>query len=130
MHELVLIKKIVENAEAAAKKANINTVVTLNMRVGRMAGFEPEQLQFLFKTYEKSSSFSDTKLKVEEIPVELECTECRHVFIDERFDDFDFAHSVSHAPLAYTAPPCPKCGSNCPIIIRGRELELIDLEGE
>ena len=130
MHELALIQKIIENCEAAAEKANLKTVRTVRMRIGRMAGFEPDQLQFLFETYEKSPSFADTKLEVEEVPVELECPECKHLFSDDRFNDHDFAHTVSHAPLAYEPPECPKCKANGPDLVRGKELDLVDLEGE
>lgn len=130
MHELSLIKKIIDNVDAAAKKNNIAKVKTVRMRIGKMAGFEPEQLQFLFKTYEKSPALTDAELVVEEIPVELECPECKHLFIDEQFSDYEFAHTVSHAPMAYTPPSCPKCCANGPDIVRGRELDLVDLEGE
>lgn len=130
MHELSLIKKIIENVEAAAKKANIKNVKTVRMRIGVMAGFNPEQLNFLFKTYEKSASLSETVLEVEDIPVELECPECRHLFVDEQFNDPEFAHAVSHAPLSYAPPSCPKCGANGPQIVHGQELDLVDLEGD
>lgn len=130
MHELSLIKRIIDNVEAAAQKANLKMVKSVRMRIGKMAGFEPEQLQFLFKTYEKSPGFKDTILEVEEIPVELECPECKHTFIDAQFDNHEFAHTVSHAPMAYTPPSCPKCGANGPKIIKGRELDLVDMEGE
>lgn len=130
MHELALIQKIVENAGATAKKANLKKVFVIRMRVGKMSGLGTEHLNFLFDTYEKDPSLENSRLEIEEIPVELECTECKHKFIDERFDDHDFAHSVSHAPRAYLPPPCPKCRSEGPGLIRGRELELIDLEGE
>lgn len=130
MHELSLVKKIIENAESAAKKAGFKNVHLLRIRIGKMSGFEPEQLNFLFGTYEKDACFSGTRIEVEEIPVELECPECRHVFIDVRFDDHDFAHTVSHAPIAYTPPICPKCGTDWPEIIRGRELQIVEMEGD
>jgi len=130
MHELSIIKKIIENAESVAKKEGIKKVSLIRMRIGKMAGFEPEQLNFLFETYEKDACLNDTRLEIKEIPVELECPECRYVFTDGRFDDHDFAHTISHAPLAYAPPSCPKCGADGSIIIHGRELELIDMEGE
>ena len=76
MHEVALIQKIVENAEAAAKNAGIKNVSTLRMRIGKMSGLEPGQLEFLFQTYEKDAGLKETRLEVEEIPVELECPEC------------------------------------------------------
>lgn len=131
MHELALIKKIVENAEHTAKTAGIKNVSILRMRIGKMTGFKPDQLNFLFETYEKKERLKNTKLEVEDVSVALECSECKHTFIDKRFDDNDFAHSISHVPLAYEAPSCPKCGANNgQEIIRGRELDLVDLEGE
>lgn len=52
-----------------------------------------------------------------------------HEFHDGRFDDHDFAHDLAHAPLTYLPAPCPKCQSTDSDIIKGRELELIGLEG-
>ena len=130
MHELALIKKIIDNVEAAAKKASIGNVKIVRMRIGKMAGLEPDQLSFLYETYEKADCLKESKLEIEEIPVELECPECKHPFMDDRFNDYAFAHSVSHAPLVYSPPPCPKCGADGPIMIRGRELDLVNLDGE
>lgn len=130
MHEFPIVKKIVESAAEAAKKSNINNVKILRLRIGKMSGFEPGQLKFLFNTFEKDDSLKETKLDVEEIPVELECPECKNMYIDERFDDHEYAHTISHAPAAYEAPPCPKCGTNSPEIIHGRELDLTGLEGK
>jgi len=130
MHELALVKKIIESAEKAAKANNIKKVSVLRMRIGKMAGFAPDQLTFLFDTYEKDPCLDGTKLEVEEVEVELECPECKHAFIDKRFNDHDFAHTVSHAPIAYEAPSCPKCNANGPCIIHGKELDMINLDGE
>lgn len=127
MHELLTIKKIVESAEKAAKEANIGRVSTLRLRIGKMAGIDPSQFDFLFKTYEKPSSLKEATLEIEELPVELECQKCKETYIDERFDNRDFAHSISHAPLMYEAPACPKCKAGGPEIISGQELDLVHL---
>lgn len=130
MHELGMIQKIVDNAAAAATKAGLKNVKLLRMRIGKMAGFEPDQLQFLFDTYEKPVLLSSTKLEIEEIPVQLLCKKCGHKYIDHKFDDAVYAHEVSHTPYAYRPPQCPQCGSNEIEITHGKELELVDLEGE
>jgi hydrogenase nickel incorporation protein HypA/HybF len=130
MHELSIVKKIIETAADAAKKAKIKSVNVIRIKVGKMVGLEAEQLTILFDTFEKNDSFTETKLEIEEIPVELKCLKCGHFFTDERFNNHNFAHSTSHAPVAYESPPCPKCTADKAEIIRGQELDLIDLEGE
>lgn len=127
MHELLTIKKIVESAAKAAKEAKIDSVSTLKLRIGKMAGIDPSQLEFLFKTYAKPCSLKETTLEIEELSVDLECQKCKETYTDERFDNHDFAHSISHAPLMYEAPPCPKCKAVSPQIISGQELDLVHL---
>lgn len=130
MHELGLITKIIDNARNAAIKADINSVSVVRMKIGKMAGFEPEQLNFLFTTYEKDNRLKNAKLEIEEVPVKLRCTGCQHTFIDERFNDHAYAHAISHTPYAYVPPPCPKCHAINPEMINGKELYIVDLEGE
>ena len=130
MHELAIAQKIIAAADKAAEKNGIKSVRILRLRLGRMAAAHKEQLEFGFATYAKGSRLENAKLEVEEVMVELECERCRMLFNDVRFEDHDFAHTVAHAPMAYIAPACPKCGSEGAKVVRGQEMELIDLEGE
>lgn len=130
MHELAIVQKIVNAANKAAEDNGIKSVKVLRLRLGQMAAAHPEQLNFGFATYAKGSRLENARLEIEEVAVVLKCQKCGHEFHDKRFDDHDFAHSVAHAPLAYMPEACPKCGSEGSDIIRGKEMELIDLEGD
>ena len=130
MHELSIVQKIVAAANTAAEKNHISQVKTLKLRLGQMAAASPDQLNFGFETYDKGTRLAKAKLHVEEVKVLLECQNCRCQFGDPRFEDQDFAHTIAHAPMAYTPPPCPKCKNEDSRIVRGQEMELIGLEGE
>lgn len=129
MHELAIVQKIVNAANTAAEKNNIKRVKVLRLRLGQMAAAHPEQLQFGFETYAKGSRLEGAEFEIEEVRVELECNKCHVLFNDPRFDDDDFAHTIAHAPLAYLPPMCPN-GHEGAKIVKGQEMELIDLEGE
>lgn len=130
MHELAIVQKIVTAADKAAEANGISRVKKLRLRLGQMAAAHPEQLEFGFKTYAKGSRLEGTILEIEEIKIDLECDKCGSHFPDDRFNDHDFAHTVAHAPLAYLPPPCPECGSEGAKVVAGREIELVNLEGE
>jgi len=130
MHELAIVQKIVSAANSAAEKNGIAHVKRLSLRLGQVAAAHPDQLNFGFQTYAKGTRLSAAKLEIEEIKVLLECKNCHHRFGDARFDDHEFAHTIAHAPMAYTPPLCPKCNSEGAKIIKGQEMELVSIEGE
>lgn len=130
MHELAIVQKIIAAADKAAKENNIDRVSVLRLRLGQMAAAHPDQLNFGFATYAKGSRLEGAKLEIEEVKVELKCPKCGHLFGDARFNDHEFAHTVAHAPMAYTSPNCPKCGANDATVVHGQEMEMINLDGE
>lgn len=128
MHEFGIVQTIVEIVTKSAKEKSIEHVKNVHMDIGRMAGFDPEQLSFLFQNYNKEDALKDAKFIVNEIDVELKCSKCKHTYIDERFHDRNYAHRISHAPMSYESPNCPKCNNNSVKIVRGKELTLVRLE--
>jgi hydrogenase nickel incorporation protein HypA/HybF len=130
MHELSIAQKIIETIEAEAQKNNIAKVTSAKLKIGKMAAFQKEQLEFCLNTYEKNESLKDMRFEINEIPVELSCRRCGMRFRDERFNDHEFAHDIAHAPALYIPPECPSCKSNDVTVISGSEMELTSIEGE
>jgi len=130
MHELSIAQKIIETIEAEAIKNGMAKVRRAKLKIGRMAAFQKEQLEFCLSTYEKNPALEGMTFEITEIPVELVCNSCGKRFVDMRFDDEEFAHDVAHAPALYLPPPCPSCSSEGVSIVGGREMELTSIEGE
>lgn len=129
MHELAIAQRIIGVIEDEAAKNCITRVTSARLRIGRMAAFQKEQLEFCLASYEKAGTLEGMAFEVEEVPVELVCAACGKRFVDNRFDDEAFAHEVAHAPALYAPPPCPACGAAETEIIAGREMELASIEG-
>lgn len=130
MHELHIAQRIIDTIAAEAAKSNISKVRMAKLKIGKMAAFDKEQLEFALASSEKNETLEGMKFYVDEIPVELECKDCGHNFIDKRFDEMDFAHQIAHAPALYIPLKCPLCGSEDVAVICGSEMELISIEGE
>lgn len=130
MHELSIAQKIIETIETEAQKNNIARVVSAKLKIGKMAAFQREQLEFCLNTYEKNESLKDMRFDIDEIPVELLCRDCGMRFTDERFNDHEFAHDYAHAPGLYIPPRCPSCKSKDVTVVSGSEMELTSIEGE
>lgn len=129
MHELSIAQRIIEIIEAEAEKNGIAKVRRARLKVGKMAAFQREQLEFCLMSYEKGDALKGMVFDIEEISVKLECAKCKKIFDDGRFSDAEFAHEIAHAPLLYSPPNCPECGCVESEIVSGREMEIVEIEG-
>ena len=127
MHELAISDTICKIIKDEAQKRNMSSVKKAVLRIGVMNAFQRENLEVALKSYKDDAVMSDIAFDIEKVPVELKCKKCETKFKDNRFDDFDFAHRVAHAPAFYSSEPCPKCGSEEIEIISGNELTLVSI---
>jgi len=127
MHEMSIADTIFKVVRAEAKKQNITGVSEISLKIGRMNAFRRENLETYLKANADDPMFRGVHFKIVEIDVGLKCSSCGMNFKDERFDDFDFAHTASHAKEFYTPPPCPHCDAKNSDIISGEELELVGI---
>lgn len=96
---------------ATEKKARkVDRVV---LRIGALAGVEPEALRFAFDVVSRGTSAEGAVLEIEAVPAAIFCTGCQREFTSE---DHSFIFT------------CPGCGDLCGEIRRGRELELSRIE--
>lgn len=130
MHEFKIAQKVIEIIETKAKHNAIAKVKVARLRIGRMAAFQKEQLEFCLSSFGKNDALEGVKFEIDEVPVGIQCKVCGHCFTDEHFNDAEFAHTIAHAPGLYSPPPCPSCSSEKGTIISGEEIELISIEGE
>jgi hydrogenase nickel incorporation protein HypA/HybF len=111
MHELSLMQSVAELAEAEANRRGAEAITRLHLRVGSLAGVDPEALRFAAEVVCSSGLLAGAHLEIEPIPASAFCSPCQHPFA---VDD----------GLCL----CPRCGRVSAQLLQGRELELASLE--
>ena len=129
MHELEMIDKVLRTIEDEAKKQGFTRINDAHLQIGKMNGLEKSYFLDAISS-KKEGPLKSSKLNLEEMPVELECTHCKHKYIDKRFDDHHFAHTTSHAPYLYMPPSCPLCHKDGAKIVSGTQMKLVSIDGE
>jgi hydrogenase nickel incorporation protein HypA/HybF len=113
MHELGIMESallLVRQHAAGSKARRVSRVV---LRIGALAGVEPESLRFAFDVVSRGTAAEGAVFEIEAVPVAVYCPGCQREFAGET-DGFIFT--------------CPTCGDLCGEIRSGRELELSRIE--
>jgi hydrogenase nickel incorporation protein HypA/HybF len=112
MHELSIAYRLVETAEAAARKAGAAEVESVQLRLGALSGVVKDALLFSFPIAAEGTLLAGAQLVIDEVPVAIFCARCR-----------------AEAELPGTQQfRCPHCNTPSAQLVRGRELELVALE--
>ncbi len=114
MHEVGIVREILNTVEDAARGANASCVVSVSLRIGEMCEVVPEALDFAWETLRAECPLaSGAELHVETVLPASACRDCGAEFDHDRF----------HCR-------CPECGSANTRLLHGRELEIASLEIE
>ena len=109
MHELSLMEAVRDQALAAALAEGASRITAINLRIGSLAGVEPEALRFAHTVVMAGTIAAGAELRID--------TEAAHC-------------TVCDAP--FPAPDgccdCPRCGAISRQLLRGRDLRLLSLE--
>lgn len=75
MHEYSIVQALLEraNAEAAMRSASVSR---LHVRIGELAGVDPELLATAFETFRQQGRCADATLCVTPVAAEWRCTRC------------------------------------------------------
>jgi len=113
MHELSIANSILEAVCKERERLNGARVTKVGVRIGELAGVDPDALSFGFEVLVKDTELEPLALAIEFVSRRHECSHCGHVFtvVDYRMD-------------------CLACGSKETRCISGDELELAYLEVE
>jgi len=111
VHEVGLMQSALELAEEQARSRGATRIHRITLRVGRLAGVEPEALAFAFDVVTAGTMAEGAALQIESVPVVCSCGRCGKEFAPQ---DFVFA--------------CPGCGALSRDVRAGQELELTSLE--
>ena len=113
MHELGIANSVLEAVQVEADLRPGAVPVKVGVRVGELAGIDPDALAFGFEALVAGTRWQTLKLEIETRPREHRCRECGATF---RVVDYCFV--------------CPGCGGLRTECIGGDELELAYLEME
>ncbi|MFM7675168.1 MAG: hydrogenase maturation nickel metallochaperone HypA [Synechococcus sp.] len=111
MHELSLLAALRELVEEQVRRQGGGRVCAITLRIGAMAGVEPDALRFAHGVVMEGSVAEGSRLEIEDVPLEWHCTPCGR-------------------PFRRGEPTCPRCGALSAVLLRGRELELAAIELE
>jgi hydrogenase nickel incorporation protein HypA/HybF len=113
MHELAIAESLMAIVAEEGRRHDLQKVTIIRLQVGAMAGVIPEALTFSFQMVSQNTIASGAVLEIETVPVVAECTECGQRFqvVDQVF-------------------VCARCGKSEIKLVSGRELSLVNLEGE
>ncbi len=129
MHELEHIDRILFAIVTEAEQRGIRSVRHAHLNIGRMHGLSSEDFSLAISATARDEAKS-LRITFDDVPVTVRCRRCEHVFTDTRFDEYQFAHAVAHAPQLYLPPPCPHCGHEGAAVVTGQEMKLVSIEGE
>lgn len=113
MHELGIASSVLDAIRAELAQRPGSRAAVVGLRIGELAGVDPESLRFGFDALVKDSDLDPLRLEVEFIVREQECLDCAARFAVDR----------------YTLQ-CPTCGSLRGKCIAGDELDIAYIELE
>jgi len=80
MHELPVIKLIMDICLKHAKKNDARKIITVDLKVGEMSDLEPEWMQKYFSYIAEGTIAEGCRLQIEVVPLVLRCDSCGHEF--------------------------------------------------
>ena len=113
MHEMSIANSILDSVRTEALRFPDKHIAKVGVRVGALAGVDPDSLRFCFEVLVKDSDLKPLELDLDYRPRRHECQLC-----GKSFD------------AAYEDTACPSCGMAESTFLSGDELELAYLEVE
>ena len=113
MHEVGIAASVIDAVRAELSGRPATRAAAVGLRIGELAGVDPESLRFGFDALVRDSDLDPLKLEVEYIARMQECLDCGKRFAADR----------------YTLE-CPSCRSLRGACIAGDELDIAWIELE
>jgi hydrogenase nickel incorporation protein HypA/HybF len=77
MHEYSLVEALIGRVEAEARRRGALKVHGLSVRVGELAGVDPELFQTAYDTFRAGTICAEAPLTMKRIPASWACPRCR-----------------------------------------------------
>lgn len=111
MHEVGLMREVIDLAVAEAERHGAARVHALSIRVGQLSGVDADALSFAFDVASAGTLAEGATLTIVPVAVVCHCPPCNREFTPDGY--------------VFT---CPTCGRRSHDIRAGTELELMQLE--
>lgn len=111
MHEMGMANSVLEAVRAEARRFPNGKIREVGVRIGELAGVDPEAMRFCFEVLVQGTDLDPLALRIEFCPRRHQCVGCGRTF-QAGTDD----------------APCPQCHELGAVFVGGDELELAYLE--
>lgn len=112
MHEVGIMTSAIDAVLDHARTHGAKRVHRIVVRIGALAGIDPDSLQFAFEVVTRETIASGSCLEIEAVPARGYCAACA--------EEFGVATGFIMA--------CPRCGQLSGDLRQGREMELSRIE--
>jgi hydrogenase nickel incorporation protein HypA/HybF len=112
MHEVAIMESALDAVMGQARAHGAQRVHRIVLRIGLLAGVDPEALRFAFEVVARGTIAADAALEIQRVVARAHCAAC--------VEDFDADGGVIFS--------CPRCRRLSGDIRCGRELELFRIE--
>jgi hydrogenase nickel incorporation protein HypA/HybF len=114
MHELGIAQSLVETASESAREFGLARVWRVRAAIGELSGVDPAALTSAWEIAREQPGFEASELVCDSVPVSIFCHQCQHAV----------------QPETGWRLVCPVCNTPSRDVRTGRELMLVQLEGE
>ena len=114
MHELPITESILKIVLKHAETNHVRHVVAIHLQVGKLSDLEDEWIQRYFDYLSKDTVAEGAKLKIERMPIMVQCNVCSTSYEAEVPKLGDLM--------------CPSCGQKDGTLLSGREYYIKDME--
>lgn len=115
MHEMSLVRNIVDAVVQECDRAGVTSVKTVRLTIGELHDVIQELVPDLFRHLAKGTAAADADVVIETVSTELNCTRCSSTF-----------RADPRRPMEWR---CPSCGATgCFTIRRGMEFYIDSIE--
>ena len=113
MHEMSIANSVIQTIRAEARRRAGVRVRRVGLKIGELAGVDPDALRFCFEILAQDTELSGMELEIEFSRRRHRCPTCGRTFIIENYQ-----------------LQCPQCGEPKTEYLSGDELELAYVEVE
>jgi hydrogenase nickel incorporation protein HypA/HybF len=114
MHELPITESILKIVLRHAETNNVRQVMAIHLQVGKLSDLEDEWIQRYFDYLSKGTVAEGAKLKIERMPIMVQCSACSNSYEAEAAKLGDLV--------------CPVCGEKGGTLLSGREYYIKEME--
>lgn len=110
MHELGVVIEVVKTVQNVVQKNDLSHVESIVLQIGELSSMIPSYVRECYPAAVDGTNLEETELKIEILPGNGRCTECRAIF-----------------NILKSGGICPECGAKEKEILSGREFMIKEI---